>query len=85
MFLENITTILPQSYDEVPKNVSFNVICVYFRQVFINNLSIKFVWFSGQWNVPTTIGLVFGNIAKNIFSMSLGKNDLTLQLRSLLI
>ena len=59
-------TILPQSYDEVTKNVSFNVICVYFRQVFIKNLSIKFVWFSGQWNVPTTIGLVFGNnVGKN--------------------
>ena len=59
-------TILPQSYDEVTKNVSFNVTCVYFRQVFIKNLSIKFVWFGGQWNVPTTIGLVFGNnVGKN--------------------
>ena len=40
---------------------------------------IKFLWFGGQWIVPATIGLVIGNNnSKNMFSMSLGKYDLTL-------
>ena len=34
-------TILPQIYVEVSKNVSFNVICVNFRQVFIKKLVEK--------------------------------------------
>ena len=68
-------TILPQIYVEVNKNVSFNVILVYFRQVFKKNLhKICLVW----WPIDCTISLVFYNNLKNMFSMSLGKYDLTL-------
>ena len=77
--LENIMTILQQIYVEVVKNVIFNVICVYFRQVFIKNLhKMCLVW----WAIDCTYYywfLVFGNNnSKNMFSMSLEKYDLTL-------
>ena len=70
-------TILSQIYIEVTKNVSFNVIHVYFRQVSLK-ISIKFIWFGGQEIVPATIGLLCGNNnSKHMFPMPLGKYDLT--------
>ena len=47
--------------------------------MFSLKISITFIWLGGRQIVRTTIGLVFGNNnSKNMFSMSLGKYDLTL-------
>ena len=52
MFLEYITFILPKINVEVTNNVCLSVICVYFRQAFMENFQKKFVWLGGRENCP---------------------------------
>ena len=47
VFLETMMVIPPQIYVKVTKNVHFNVISVYFKQVFVKNVhKICLVWWA---------------------------------------
>ena len=72
------TCVFKKHYDhyvEVTKNVSFNVICLYFRQAFIKNLhKVRLLW----WGIDCTYYCWFSVWSKNMFSVFLEKYDLTL-------